>query len=257
MLKAHGQFILPKQVPANEFLNLEGSKFSTSRNHAVWLHEYLEDFKDKQDVLRYVLCTIAPENKDSDFTWKDFQEKNNNELVANLGNLVHRTLSLVHRYFDGLVPPCIAMNAMDQTILTEVDTSFTKVGNTIEQFKFKEALQLCMGYAALGNKYLTERAPWVLVKNSQEAAGTVLNTTLQLIATLTLLIRPFLPTTSHKMAMMLGLKEIGWDHIKVGNLLKPGDRLALPELLFEKIEDAVIEAQRKKLQWPHIVVNPD
>lgn len=248
MLKAHGKFILPKQVPANEFLNLEGKKFSTSRNHAVWLHDYLEDFKGKEDVLRYVLCTIAPENKDSDFTWKDFQDKNNNELVANLGNLVNRTLNLVHRNFNGVVPPRAIANQNDQNLLDKLSASFTEVGNAIDQFKFKEALQLCMGYAALGNKYLTDMAPWHLIKSSPESAGTVLHITLQLIATVALLIRPFLPETSNKIADILGLKETGWDNIHVTNLLKTGSRLKLPALLFEKIEDAIIEAQREKLQ---------
>ncbi|WP_339043822.1 methionine--tRNA ligase [Cardinium endosymbiont of Tipula unca] len=248
MLKAHGEFILPKQVPANEFLNLEGKKFSTSRNHAVWLHDYLEDFKGKEDVLRYVLCTITPENKDSDFTWKDFQDKNNNELVANLGNLVNRTLNLVHRDFDGVVPPRATSNQSDQHLLDTLSTSFTEVGNAIEQFKFKEALQLCMGYATLGNKYLTDMAPWHLIKSSPVSAGTVLHTTLQLIATVALLIRPFLPQTSKKIADMLGLQEMGWDNIDVTNLLKVGSRLKSPELLFEKIEDSVIEAQREKLE---------
>ncbi|CAH2559670.1 methionine--tRNA ligase [Cardinium endosymbiont of Oedothorax gibbosus] len=248
MLKAHGKFILPQQVPANEFLNLEGKKISTSRNHAVWLHDYLADFPDKADVLRYVLCTIAPENKDSDFTWQDFQDKNNYELVANLGNLVHRTLSLVHQYFRGLVPPNMAPNEADQSLLTTLMASFTEVGNAIEQFKFKEALQLCMGYATLGNKYLTDRRPWHLVKSNLEEAGTVLHVTLQLIATVTLLIKPFLPTTSEKMAHMLGLKETGWGNLHVTKLVQSGDPLALPILLFEKIEDDVIEVQRKKLQ---------
>ncbi|TDG93260.1 methionine--tRNA ligase [Cardinium endosymbiont of Culicoides punctatus] len=248
MLKAHEGFILPKQVPANEFLNLEGQKFSTSRNHAVWLHEYLEDFQDKEDVLRYVLCTILPENKDSDFTWKDFQDKNNNELVANIGNLVNRTFSLVHLYFDGKVPPRNFSSQNEHNLFKTLNASFVEVGNAIEQFKFKEGLQLCMSYATLGNKYLTEMAPWNLIKLNKELTGSVLNVTLQLIATVTLLIRPFLPKTSNKMADMLGLIEIGWDNINVANLLKPGDPLKLPELLFEKIEDSVIETQRKKLQ---------
>ncbi|WP_342265219.1 methionine--tRNA ligase [Cardinium endosymbiont of Philonthus spinipes] len=247
MLKAHGQFILPQQVPANEFLNLEGQKISTSRNHAVWLHDYLADFPGKADVLRYVLCTIAPENKDSDFTWQDFQDKNNRELVANLGNLVHRTLSLVHQYFGGLVPPSMAPNEADQAVLTALMTSFTAVGNAIEQFKFKEALQLCMGYATLGNKYLTDRRPWHLVKSNPEEAGTVLHVTLQLIATVSLLIKPFLPTTSDKIAHMLGLQESGWHGVDVSKLVQPGDALASPTVLFEKIEDDAIEAQRKKL----------
>lgn len=248
MLKAHGKFILPQQVPANEFLNLEGKKISTSRNHAVWLHDYLEAFPGKADVLRYVLCTIAPENKDSDFTWQDFQDKNNHELVANLGNLVHRTLSLVHQYFDGSVPPSIAPNQVDQSLLTTLMASFSVVGKAIEQFKFKEALQLCMGYATLGNKYLTDRRPWHVVKSNPEEAGTILHVALQLIATLTLLIKPFLPATSDKMAHMLGLQATGWDNVHVTNLVQSGDPLALPVVLFEKIEDDIIAVQRKKLQ---------
>ncbi|MGI2262075.1 methionine--tRNA ligase [Candidatus Cardinium hertigii] len=247
MLKAHGRFILPQQVAANEFLNLEGEKFSTSRNHAVWLHDYLEAFPGKADVLRYVLCSIAPENKDSDFTWQDFQDKNNRELVANLGNLVHRTLSLVHQYFGGLVPPNIALNEADQVVLATLTASFTAVGKAIEQFKFKEALQLCMGYATLGNKYLTDSRPWHLVKSNTEEAATVLYVALQLIATLSLLIKPFLPTTSEKIAHMLGVQETSWDDVHVAHLVKSGNPVASPVLLFEKIEDAVIEAQRIKL----------
>lgn len=246
MLKAHGQFILPQQVPANEFLNLEGQKLSTSRGHAVWLHEYLETFPT--DVLRYVLCTIAPENKDSDFTWQDFQDKNNRELVANLGNLVHRTFSLVHQHFGGLVPLRMAPNAADQALLTALRAAFSEVGHAIEQFKFKEALQLSMGYATLGNKYLTDRRPWHLVKSNPEEAGTVLHITLQLIATVTLLIRPFLPATSDKMARMLGLKATDWGNVDVAHLLQFGDPLSSPILLFEKIEDDSIEAQREKLK---------
>lgn len=248
MLKAHGQFILPGQVPANEFLNLEGKKISTSRNHAVWLHDYLADFSDKVDVLRYVLCTIAPENKDSDFTWQDFQDKNNAALVANLGNLVHRTFNLVHRHFDGLVPPIIDPNPSDEVLLSKLPFAFREVGSSIEQFKFKEALQLSMSYATLGNKYLTDRAPWHLVKSNLSEAGTVLHVTLQLIATLALLLRPFLPRTSHTMAAMLGLEANGWDNIDTAHLVQPGRPLAPPKLLFEKIEDSAIEAQRNKLQ---------
>ena len=245
MLKAHGDFILPTQIPANEFLNLEGEKFSTSKNHAVWLHEYLEEFPGKQDVLRYVLCSIMPENKDSDFTWKMFQEKNNNELSANLGNLVNRTLTLAHRYFNGVVPGRV--DPLDTAVFKALQESFLKVGSAIETFKFKEALQLCMGYATLGNKYLTEQAPWNLVKHDKQAAGTIVNTVLQLIATLTLLLRPFLPTTSGKMAEVLGLKQVGWDHINVYNLLKAGDQLGEPFLLFEQIDDAIIQKQIDKL----------
>jgi methionyl-tRNA synthetase len=250
MLQAHGGFILPQHVPANEFLNLEGSKFSTSRNHAVWLHEYLEALPDKQDVLRYVLCSMAPEAKDSDFTWKDFQEKNNNELVGNLGNLVHRTVTLVHRYFDGLVPPPGILEASDEALFDSLSTAFDQVGAALEQFKCKEALQLCMGYATLGNKYLTDKAPWKLVKQDPEAAGTVLNNTLQLIATVALLLRPFVPSTSLKIAHMVGLHETGWGNLSIRDLIAPGQRLAAPTLLFEKIEDAVVEAQRAKLQQP-------
>ena len=250
MLKAHGSFILPQQIPANEFLNLEGQKISTSRNHAVWLHEYLEEFPGKEDVLRYVLCSIAPENKDSVFTWKDFQSKNNNELVANLGNLVNRTIRLIHRHWDGFVPPSLNAQSADKALLATLKGAFREVGTAIEQFKFKEALQLCMGYAALGNKYLTDNAPWTLIKSNPEKAGTILNITLQLIATVSLLLKPFLPQTSTKIAHLLQLQESGWDNIEVEHLVKDKSPLAPPTLLFEIIEDPMIEMQQQKLQSP-------
>ncbi|AWN82147.1 Methionine--tRNA ligase [Candidatus Cardinium hertigii] len=256
MLQAHGTFILPKHVPANEFLNLEGLKFSTSRNHAVWLHTYLEAFPNGADVLRYVLCSIAPENKDSDFTWKDFQEKNNNELVANLGNLVHRTLHMVHRYFDGTVPANLAPTAAEETLLNTLRTAFTRVGESIEQFKFKEALQLCMGYATLGNKYLTTQAPWHMIQNDPTAAGTILYHALQLIATLALLLNPFLPKTSTTIANMIGLKENGWGATDISNLIKAGEPLAKAVVLFEKIEDSAIEKQLEKLQHTKTLSQP-
>ncbi|MBX9889981.1 MAG: methionine--tRNA ligase [Amoebophilaceae bacterium] len=248
MLKAHGAFILPKEIVANEFLNLEGSKFSTSKNHAIWLHEYVATFKDKQDVLRYVLCSIAPEQKDSDFTWKDFQAKNNNELVANLGNLVHRTVSLVHQHFDGKMPAYTTPHASDEQLFATLQLAFEKVGSAIEQFRFKEGLQSCMHYATLGNKYLAEQKPWAALKTNPAVAGSVLHVTLQLIATIALLIKPFLPYTSDKMALLLGLKTMDWDGVSVKHLLQAGDRLAPPLLLFEKIEDEVIEAQLEKLK---------
>lgn len=247
MLKAHGDFILPHQVSANEFLNLEGHKFSTSRDHAVWLQDYLETFPGKEDVLRYVLCSIAPENKDSDFTWKDFQNKHNNELVANLGNLVHRTLTLVHRYYNGSIPPCHTLYPEDQRLLALLTDAFTKVGNAIERFKFKEALQCTMGYATLGNRYLTEQAPWHAIKSNPQRAETILHITLQLIATISLLLKPFLPTVSHKIATMLSLTQTGWDGIAVAQLLQVGRVLPPPFLLFEKIEDDIIENQIQKL----------
>ena len=246
MLKAHGEFILPTHIIANEFLNLEGEKFSTSRDHAVWLNEFIQDFPGKEDVLRYVLCSIMPEAKDSDFTWRLFQMKNNNELVANLGNLVHRTLTLVHKYFNGKVPCC--MGYMDEMLQQALQGAFLQVGHAIERFQFKEALQSCMSYAALGNRYLTQHKPWNLVKYDIKQAGHVLYCSLQLLATLTLVLRPFLPGTSAKMAKMLALPEdLAWGVEDGCHLLKPGDTLGEPILLFDKITDDMIQKQRDKL----------
>ena len=247
MLQVHGDFILPQYVPANEFLNLEGKKLSTSNNHAVWLHEYLERFPAQQDTLRYVLCTNAPENKDSDFSWKDFQAKHNNELVAILGNLVNRTLVLLHKYFEGVVPEKGKLTAIDQATLTTLQEAPLKVGKAIETFHFKKAIQLCMEYAALGNKYLAETAPWQLIKTSKLATGTVLHITLQLIATLACLLEPFLPHTSEQLQKILQINMKSWDEVDVTNWIVAGTAIQKPYLLFTKIEDDVIAQQQAHL----------
>ena len=246
MLQAHGNFILPDQVPANEFMNLEGEKISTSRNHAVWLHTYLDNFTDKQDVLRYVLCINAPENKDSDFIWKDFQAKNNNELVANLGNLVNRVLVLAHKYFDGVVPKKGEITELDKTLLKHIQELPVSMADTIERFKFKDALQKWMDLARAGNKYLTDTAPWHLIKTNPEQAKTVLNITLQLIATITVLGAPFLPFTSQKIAAMLQINDLSWDNGGKTDLVQAGTILQTPKLLFERIEDETIDKVRNK-----------
>lgn len=251
MLKAHGNFILPTNVPANEFMNLEGEKISTSRNWAIWLHEYLADFPNQQDVLRYVLCTNAPENKDSDFSWQDFQAKNNNELVAILGNFVNRTLVLVHKYFEGIVPARSTMTATEHSLTHYLQQLPHQIGQAIEQFKFKEGLQLCMDLARTGNKYLADTEPWHLIKTDQEQVGAILNMALQLTANLAILLKPFLPFTSHRLENMLGtsLSETGtWSQAGSLTLVQPGTVLQTPTLLFEKITDEQIEAQRKKLR---------
>ena len=250
MLQAHGGFILPTNIPANEFLNLEGHKISTSRNWAVWLHEYLIDFPNQQDVLRYVLCTNAPENKDSDFSWQDFQAKNNNELVAVLGNFVNRTLVLVHKYFGGIVPERNTMTTTEQSLATYLQQLPLQIGQTIEQFKFKEGLQLCMDLARAGNKYLADTEPWHLIKTNKEHVGTILHIALQLTANLVILLAPFLPFTSRRLRKMLGITSLEatqWAQAGSLVLIRPGIALQAPTLLFEKITDELIEIQKQKL----------
>jgi methionyl-tRNA synthetase len=250
ILKTYGSFILPTNVPANEFLNLEGKKISTSRNWAVWLHEYLADFTDQQDVLRYVLCINAPENKDSDFSWQDFQAKNNNELVAILGNFVNRTFVLVHKYFGGTVPERSTVTATEHVLANYLQQLPHQVGQAIEQFKFKEGLQLCMNLARAGNKYLAETEPWHLIKSDKERVGTILNVAVQLTANLSILLEPFLPFTSHQLKKMLGMiPSEGTPWTQAGNLglVQSGAALGAPTLLFEKITDERITAQQQKL----------
>lgn len=250
MLKAHGGFILPTHVPANEFLHLEGSKISTSKNWAVWLHEYLVDFPDQQDVLRYVLCANAPENKDNNFRWKDLQRKNNDELVAILGNFVHRTFVLVHKYFDGVVPERGTMTDAENTLITYLQQLPGQIGKTITQFKFKEGLHICMDLARTGNKYLTETAPWHLIKDDKMRTSTVLNLALQVTANLAILLQPFLPTTSYKIRKLLGMPAASvtpWAQAGSINLLIQGSVLAPPMLLFNKITDAQIAVQQMRL----------
>ena len=247
MLHADGSYILPDNVPANEFLNLEGDKISTSRNWAVWLHEYLKDFPGKQDVLRYTLCSNAPETKDNDFTWKDFQLKNNSELVAILGNFINRTLVLTHKFFGGKVPVKGELTELDRQTITEMASYPEKVGRSIETYRFREALAEMMNLARLGNKYLTETEPWKLFKEDPARTATVLNVALQICANLAILCAPFLPFTADKIHSMLNLPAKGWKDAGGADILESGYQLAQPELLFDKIEDATIEAQVNKL----------
>ena len=247
MLHADGSYILPANVPANEFLNLEGDKISTSRNWAVWLHEYLRDFPGKQDVLRYTLCANAPETKDNDFTWKDFQLKNNSELVAILGNFVNRTLVLTHKFFEGKVPAQGNLTDLDRQTIDEMATYPEKIGRSIEAYRFREALAEMMNLARLGNKYLTETEPWKLFKTDPERTATVLNIALQICGNLAVLCAPFLPFTADKMHRMLNLPAKGWQDAGRADILQEGLAIDKPELLFEQIDDATIEAQVNRL----------
>ncbi|MEN8201222.1 MAG: methionine--tRNA ligase [Bacteroidota bacterium] len=247
MLKAEGSYILPENVPANEFLNLENDKISTSRNWAVWLHEYLEDFPGKQDVLRYVLCANAPENKDNDFTWKDFQNRNNNELVAILGNFVNRAIVLTHKYFDGKVPEVTQLLESDHTVLKEIKTIAGNVERSLEQFRFREAIKTAMDLARLGNKYLADTEPWKLIKTDPERVKTILNLSLQITANLTLLLDPFLPFSMARLREFLRIDQTSWDLIGSPDLMEAGHSIEKASLLFEKIEDEQIQAQLDKL----------
>ena len=247
MLKAHGGYILPDNVPSNEFLNLENDKISTSRNWAVWLHEYLEDFPGKQDVLRYVLTANAPETKDNNFTWKDFQDRNNNELVAVYGNFVNRALQLTKKYFNGVVPKCGELLDIDRNAIEEFKDVKQKVEALLDVFKFRDAQKEAMNLARLGNKYITDCEPWHVAKTDMERVKTILYISLQLVANLEIAFEPFLPFSSAKLREMLGIKETEWEQLGSTELLKPGHQLGTPSLLFEKIEDEAIEAQLKKL----------
>ena len=247
MLKAEGSYILPENVPANEFLNLEGDKISTSRNWAVWLHEYLEEFPGKQDVLRYVLTANAPETKDNDFTWKDFQARNNNELVAILGNFINRSLVLTHKYFEGKVPACGELTDYDRDTLREFSDVKARLESSIENYRFHDALKEAMNLARIGNKYLADTEPWKLAKSDMPRVATILNLALQISANLAIAFEPFLPFSAAKIRTMLGLSTIDWDMLGHTDILAVGTQLAQPELLFEKIDDSVIDAQIKKL----------
>ena len=247
MLKAEGSYILPDNVPANEFLNLENDKISTSRNWAVWLHEYLEDFPGKQDVLRYVLCANAPENKDNDFTWKDFQNRNNNELVAILGNFVNRAIVLTHKYFDGKVPEISTLTDQDSSTLGEISGIAKGVEESLEQFRFREAIKRAMDLARLGNKYLADTEPWKVIKSDPGRVGTILNISLQISAKLTLLLDPFLPFSMEKLRGFLRFEETAWDLLGSESLLVPGHSIEKASLLFEKIEDEQVQHQLDKL----------
>jgi methionyl-tRNA synthetase len=247
MLKAHGEFILPDNVPANEFLNLEGDKISTSRNWAVWLHEYLADFPGQADVLRYVLCANAPETKDNDFTWKDFQARNNNELVATLGNFVNRATVLTHKFFEGKVPALGELTAIDKDAFAQLAEFPAKIGELIENYRFRDALAEVLNLARLGNKYLAETQPWHLIKTDAVRTGTVLNISLQIAAALAPLLEPFLPESAQKLADMLNIELGKWASAGRSDTLIVGHQLQEAALLFAKIEDAVVEAQVQKL----------
>ena len=248
MLKAHGDYILPDNVPSNEFLNLENDKISTSRNWAVWLHEYIVDFPGKQDVLRYVLTANAPETKDNNFTWKDFQDRNNNELVAVYGNFVNRALQLTKKYFNGVVPECGELQEVDLKAIEEFKDVKQKVEALLDTFKFRDAQKEAMNLARIGNKYITDCEPWHVAKTDMERVKTILYLSLQLVANLEIAFEPFLPFSSARLREMLNITDTDWAQLGSTELLKPGHQLGTPALLFEKIEDEAIEAQLKKLE---------
>ena len=248
MMKAHGGYIMPDNVPANEFLNLEDEKISTSRNWAVWLHEYLVDMPGKQDVLRYVLTANAPETKDNNFTWKDFQERNNSELVAIYGNFVNRALQLTKKYFEGRVPECGTLDDHDMATINEFKDVKEKVETLLEQYKFREAQKEAMNLARIGNRYITECEPWKVWKTNPERVKTILYVCLQLTANLSIAFEPFLPFSSRKLREMICLEDFDWNQLGSTEILKPGHQMAEPQLLFEKIEDDVINAQLQKLE---------
>jgi methionyl-tRNA synthetase len=247
MLKAEGTYILPDNVPANEFLNLENDKISTSRNWAVWLHEYLEDFPGKQDVLRYALCANAPETKDNDFTWKDFQARNNNELVAILGNFVNRTLVLTNNYYGGKVPPRGETDQTDKYVLKEIGRLKESIESSLESFRFREALKEAMNLARLGNKYLADAEPWKVIKTDPERVKTIMNISLQITANLTIVFEPFLPFSMEKLRGWINLKSMKWNDAGNSDLLTAEHQINKPELLFDKIEDEEINKQIEKL----------
>ena len=247
MMKAHGKYIMPDNVPSNEFLNLENDKISTSRNWAVWLNEYLEEFPGKQDVLRYVLTANAPETKDNNFTWKDYQERNNNELVAVYGNFVNRALQLTKKYWNGVVPACGEMTDYDKQTLQEFADVKAKVEELLDGFKFRDAQKEAMNLARIGNKYIADCEPWKVWKTDPKRVETILNISLQLTANLAIAFEPFLPFSSAKLRKMLSMESFEWEQLGRTDLLAAGHQLAEPELLFEKIEDSVIEAQVQKL----------
>ena len=247
MLKAHGGYILPDNVPSNEFLNLEGEKISTSRNWAIWLNEYLDEFPGKQDVLRYVLTANAPETKDNDFTWRDYQACNNNELVAIFGNFVNRAVVLTHKYFDGVIPAAGELTDYDRATIAEFKGVKETLSNNIEQFHFREALKDTMNLARIGNKYLADTEPWKLAKTDMKRVETIMNVSLQICANLAIAFEPFLPFTAEKLRAMLGMAEVDWNKLGQLDILADGAKIEKPVLLFEKIEDSVIQAQLDKL----------
>ncbi len=248
MLKAHGGYNLPDNVPANEFLNLENDKISTSQNWAVWLHEYLEELPGKQDVLRYVLTANAPETKDNNFTWSDFQERNNSELVGVYGNFVNRALQLTKKYFAGVVPACGELQDIDRRTLNEFKDVKSRVEECLDNFKFREALKEAMNLARIGNKYIADCEPWKVAKTDMARVETILNISLQLVANLAIAFEPFLPFSSQRLRQMINIDSFDWEKLGATDLLAPGHQLAEPALLFEKIEDSVVEAQMLKLE---------
>ncbi|MDE6041676.1 MAG: methionine--tRNA ligase subunit beta, partial [Muribaculaceae bacterium] len=249
MLMAYGDnFQLPDNVPANEFLNLEGDKISTSRNWAVWLHEYLQDFPGKQDVLRYVLTANAPETKDNDFTWRDFQARNNNELVAILGNFVNRVVVLTHKYYDGIVPSPGELESIDSECYAEMKSLTESLTANLETFHFREALKDAMAFARLGNKYLQEAEPWKVIKTDPDRVRTIIYTALQISASIAVAMEPFMPFMSAKLAEILGLKQMQWSDLGSDKLVAAGTHIGQAELLFEKIDDEAIKAQTDRLE---------
>lgn len=247
MLQAHGGYILPENVPANEFLNLEGDKISTSRNWAIWLHEYLDEFPGKEDVLRYVLCANAPETKDNDFTWKDFQSRNNSELVAVLGNFINRALVLTKKYYNGRVPEAGELTDYDRETLAEMAAVKSSLENNIETYHFREALKDAMNIARIGNKYLADTEPWKVVKSDPKRVETILHIALQITANTAIAIEPFMPFSAAKILRMLAVEKFGWERLGASDLVPAGHTIGEPELLFEKIEDNVIQRQLDKL----------
>ena len=248
MLKAHGGYVLPENVPANEFLNLEGDKISTSQNWAVWLHEYLDEFPGKEDVLRYVLCANAPETKDNDFTWKDFQARNNSELVAVLGNFVNRALVLTKKYYDGVVPACGELNDYDRATIDELQKIKASLERNIETYHFREALKDAMAYSRIGNKYLADTEPWKVIKTDAERVKTILNVAMQITANIAIAIEPFMPFSAKKILAMLTVDKFGWESLGSMSLIEAGHTIGEAQLLFEKIEDDVIQQQLDKLE---------
>ena len=248
MLRAEGSYILPDNVPANEFLNLEDKKISTSRNWAVWLHEYLEELPGKQDVLRYVLTANAPETKDNNFTWRDFQARNNNELVAVYGNFVNRALVLTQKYYDGEVPAAGELTDYDRDTIREFTDVKAQVERLLENFRFRDAQKEAMNLARIGNKYLADSEPWKLIKTDAERVKTILNLSVQLVANLAIAFEPFLPFSSQRLRSMLNVGELEWDRLGATDLIAAGHHIGKPELLFEKIDDEVIDFQMKKLE---------
>tara|TARA_Y100000389_G_scaffold135601_1_gene133118 strand:- start:746 stop:2116 length:1371 start_codon:yes stop_codon:yes gene_type:complete len=247
ILSASGKYILPSNVPANEFLNLEGQKISTSKNWAIWLHEYMEDFPDMQDTLRYVLTTNAPENKDNDFTWKDYQAKNNNELVAILGNFVNRVVVLTHKYYNGKTPKILDLNENEKNLIDEVYSFPKKIGISIEKFKFREAINSMIDLARLGNKYLADKEPWKVIKTDESnKVDTIMNISIQICGVLSLICEPFLPNTSKKLKNQFNIKNIQWEDINKNNPVI-SNKIEKSNLIFRKIEDEEIAFQLEKL----------